>query len=138
MSRIINTENPGRLRKSLSVAILYTVRELNRKAQSDDEAQDMLAFVVISLRAIYNSIETTVQAWEKRGYWLKADRFRMEWDWAGFESTKLASALAGERWVEIAEILVRVSVRLKNVQLPAKPRLFKPWLGCRGKLSEAN
>lgn len=138
MSRIINTENPGRIRKTLSVGILYTIRQLNKKAQSDYETRDMLAFLVLSLRAISNSIEVTVQAWEKRDYWLKADRFRMEWDWAGIESIKLASALQGERWAEIGEILVRISVRLKNVDLPANPRLTSPWSGSWEKLAKDN
>ena len=35
------------------------------------------------LEAIDESIEQSVAAWEKRGYWLKADRFRQEWRWAG-------------------------------------------------------
>ena len=39
--------------------------------------------MVLALEEIAVSIDVSVQAWEKRDYWVKADRFRMEWEWAG-------------------------------------------------------
>ena len=41
-------------------------------------------------------IDSSVAAWEKRGYWVKADRFRMEWAWAGSLAEKMRTAMRKE------------------------------------------
>ncbi len=61
--------------------------------EQDDELRDMLAAIVFTLRAIADTIEQAALAWEKRNYWLKADRFRLEWEWAGAEAERLTALL---------------------------------------------
>ena len=53
----------------------------------------MLAAIVFVLRAIAETVEQAALAWEKRNYWLKADRFRLEWEWAAAEAKKLTTLL---------------------------------------------
>ena len=43
----------------------------------------MLIGIIGALRELQRSTERTAEAWERRGYWLKADQFRREWGWAG-------------------------------------------------------
>jgi hypothetical protein len=49
-----------------------------KQTQSNTVTKDLVAFIVLSLQEINNTIDSSVEAWEKRGYWIKADRFRMD------------------------------------------------------------
>ncbi len=79
MSRVINTANPGRLRNQARRTIAEMLRHLMFKKRIDDESKDMAALVAISLQEIAATIDVTTTAWENRDYFLKADRFRLEW-----------------------------------------------------------
>jgi hypothetical protein len=46
---------------------------------SDGETREVLAFLALSLSELDESVEETAAAWERREFWLKADRFRLEW-----------------------------------------------------------
>ncbi len=37
----------------------------------------------LALEEINSNIDKSVEAWEKRGYWVKADKFRLDWEWSG-------------------------------------------------------
>ena len=52
----------------------------------------MAAAMVFMLRGIAETIETTTTAWENRDYYVKADRFRMEWEWAAPAAKQLKGA----------------------------------------------
>jgi len=83
MSRIINPESAGKQRTQLSKAIVLAVRELARQKDVSAETRDLASFIAMALQVIADGIEVSVTAWEKRDYWIKADKFRMEWMWAG-------------------------------------------------------
>ena len=82
MSRVINPDSAGKQRNKLIKLTALTVRELLRQPEPNDETKDMAIFIVLSLDTVADTIDPSVAAWEKRGYWVKADRFRMEWTWA--------------------------------------------------------
>ena len=44
-------------------------------------------------RGIADTIEDTCEPWEKRNYYLKADRFRLEWEWAGQAAERMAATM---------------------------------------------
>ena len=129
MSRIINPESAGKDRKSYCRMLILTVRELMTKQSIDDSCKDMAAFLVITLVKIDETIDMSVGAWEKKGYWIKADRFRMEWRWAGIYSKKIQDALIAEDWDTIAMVSVNIAEKLKNERLPVRHNLGTPWLG---------
>jgi hypothetical protein len=54
-----------------------------RQGAPDHETKDMVAFIILALKEISSGIDQSVAAWEKRGYWVKADKYRLEWQWAG-------------------------------------------------------
>jgi hypothetical protein len=89
----------------------------------------LLAFVVLSLEEIARTIDLSVAAWEKRGYWVKADRFRMDWQWAGQLAEKLRKELETEDWGAAATTIAQVSGRLAYVKVSAKHRMGTPWKG---------
>jgi hypothetical protein len=129
MSRVINLDSAGKQRAKLSKTVVLALRELARQTDTGREARDLTAFLVVALRAISEGIDASVAAWEKRGYWVKADKFRMEWAWAGPVSDKLRAALAAEDWASIAVLSAQIGQRLGKIQIAENHRLGKPWQG---------
>ena len=81
MSRVINSESAGKDRTRLTKIVVIAIRELLRQKEPSDLSRDLIACILMSLDGIYDTVDASVEAWEKRGYWLKADRFRMDWQW---------------------------------------------------------
>ncbi len=94
MSRVINIENAGKERNQLAKYVLMAIRELGQSNHDVNLSRDLVAFIIMALSQIASTIDTSVAAWEKRGYWVKADRFRMEWGWAQIKSDLLYQSLA--------------------------------------------
>lgn len=129
MSRIINHESAGKQRSTLLKGIALALRELSRQASVGAEARDLAAFIALALREIASGIDPSVAAWEKRGYWVKADKFRMEWSWSGPMGAKLREALVAEDWPTIARLAAQIAARLSNIQVTERHRLGHPWTG---------
>ena len=134
LSRVINPNGVGKERTRLTRAIVLAIRELMKQTEPNNQTRDLAAFISIALQAVDETIDVSVTAWEKRGYWLKADRFRLEWDWAKLLSEKMQLALLAEDWPQIAALAVRIAEKLQNVKVPQKHRLGTPWAGAWEKL----
>ena len=93
MSRVIKTSTPGKERTRLSKAIIITIRDFMRQEEPNQNTNDMVAFVILALDQIAIGIDQSVEAWEKRGYWIKADKYRLEWRWSGEVAGQLRKAL---------------------------------------------
>jgi hypothetical protein len=129
VTRIIKTSTPGKERDRLSKAIVIAIREFMRLKEPNAAAKDMVAFVILALREISEGIEKSVAAWEKRGYWLKADKYRMDWLWAGQLAERLAAAFDEGDWPAIAGMLVEVMKHFQNIKVSDRHRMGQPWLG---------
>ncbi len=95
LSRIINPEGSGKERTRLTKEVVLSIRELMKQAEPDAQSRDLAAFIALALIEITKTIEASVIAWEKRGYWVKADRFRMEWAWSEKTGQIDATGLVG-------------------------------------------
>jgi len=137
LGRLINPENAGKERTMLQRALLLALREMMKKTSTDAETYDLAAFVSFTLIAIGGTIEPSVIAWEKRGYWVKADRFRMEWSWALRLGNKMKTAILNNDWIEVAQIAGQTMVKLENVKLPVRNKLGTPWEGSWSKLTKS-
>lgn len=137
MSRVIKTENVATDRTRLMKAMAIAMRELIAKQGFDSQARDLAAFMVFALDGVTQSVERSVQPWEKRGYWVKADRFRMDWAWTEPTANKLRQALMADDMGGIAEGIASLAQRLQNIDVPAKHRLGTPWVGAWEKLNAA-
>ena len=135
MSRVINPDSAGKQRAKLSKSIVQALRELARQADTGAEAHDLVAFIVAALEAISEGIDASVAAWEKRGYWVKADKFRMEWAWAGPVSEKMRKAMAAEDWAGIAALAAQVGQKMGKIQVSDNHRLGRPWTGAYARLN---
>ena len=134
LGRVIKTGTAGKTRLLLEKGIVIAIRELAQQAQPDEKTYDLLAYIALSLNAIGATIDESVAAWEKRGYWLKADHYRMEWDWASKSGEELKQALRREDWVKVTQIIAQVTQKLGQVKVAQNNRLGRPWLGAWDKL----
>ena len=136
MSRIINPDGVGKQRNHLAKAVMITIRELAAKKQIDDEARDMAAFLSLALNAIYNTVDESVKAWEKRDYWMKADQFRMQWAWSQASAQKVREAVLLNDWGELAVLMPEIAAKLNTVKLPKSNTVGKPWTGALAELKK--
>jgi len=129
MSRIINPENAGKQRTHLTKGVVLAIRELMKQAQADENTCDLAAYIGLSLIEIGETIDVSVQAWEKRGYWVKAERFRMDWEWVQQLGQAMLDALKAEDWNQVALLSVKIAQKLQKVQVAERNRLGTPWKG---------
>ena len=134
MGRVINLENSGKQRKQLSREVVLALRVLAQQNETNSTTQDLVAFISINLQKISLTVDSSVVAWEKRDYWVKADRFRLEWAWCENYANLLKDALKVEKWDESALISAKVAEKLKDVKLPQKHNIGSPWIGASKKL----
>ncbi len=105
------------------------MRELARQNEITDQTRDLAAFIAIALQIIADGIDVSVTAWEKRDYWIKADKFRMEWAWAGQIAEKMRASVLSEDWASVAMLSAQIAQKLAKVQVSENHRLGKPWVG---------
>jgi len=134
LGRVINLEGVGKERKNLTRAVVLALRELMQQTEPDQTTRDLAAFISLALDEIYQTIDESVAAWEKRGYWLKADRFRLEWAWSETLSKNMRNAVLQDDWPQVAITAANVAQKLNTVALPQRHRLGTPWVGAWDKL----
>lgn len=129
MGRIINTEGAGKERNCLRRAVILALRELMRQSEPDDKSKDLAAFIALALLQINDTVEASVVAWEKKGYWVKADRYRIEWSWAEKLGNQMKKATLNGDWASVAGTSAQVALKLMSVEVPIRNRLGTPWVG---------
>ena len=129
MSRLINSESAGKERTRLSKIVVISIRELLHQQESSDLTRDLIACVLLSLDGIYDTVDVSVEAWEKRGYWIKADRFRMDWQWTKIVADQMRPLVEAENYNELIPLMVQVLQSLGNVKVSENHRLGTPWKG---------
>lgn len=137
MARIIKTSSPGKDRNRLSKAIVIAIRAFMRKQEPDNSTNDIVAFIILALRDIADGIDKSVVAWEKRGYWVKADKFRLEWQWTDQYAIKLQYAFAAKDWGSIANLLIQVMSQFEKIKVSDRHRMGKPWIGAYGEYQKS-
>jgi hypothetical protein len=134
LSRVIKIESAGKDRTQLVRAIVLALRELMRQTETNPLTYDLAAFISLSLKEIIETVDSSVSAWEKRGYWVKADRFRMEWTWAETLSQSMKQAVLSDDWAGVARAAAQVAEKLGDTKVPVRHKLGTPWTGAWDKL----
>jgi len=134
LGRVIHIDSAGKERNQLTKAIVVAIAELSELDQTIDKRRDQVAFICLSLRAISETIDLSVAAWEKRGYWVKADRFRMEWLWTRQVAQRLKEALLADDWDSIEQLVIQIAKKLTRVKVSPRHRMGQPWVGAWEKL----
>jgi len=136
LSRVINLDSAGKDRTRLSKGIVLAIRELAKQSEPNAYTRDIAAFIAIALQTIAEGIDASVAAWEKRDYWVKADRFRMEWMWAGATAAKMKSAVLADDWGTVAMLMPTIAGKFGKIKVSDNHRLGKPWLGAFSELGK--
>ncbi|MBQ6483224.1 MAG: hypothetical protein IJI45_19135 [Anaerolineaceae bacterium] len=136
MSRVINSESAGKDRTRLTKVVVIAIRELLRQKEPSELSRDLIACILMSLDGIYDTVDASVEAWEKRGYWLKADRFRMDWQWTKLLADQMRPLVMAENYGELIPLMVQVLQALDSVKVSENHRLGTPWTGAWKELNE--
>jgi hypothetical protein len=129
MGRVIKTGSDSKDRILLEKGIILAIRTLAEQSRIDTSTRDLLAFIALSLEAIAETIDESVVAWEKRGYWIKADHYRMEWNWTANWGAEMRQAILQENWGAVVKITAQVTQKLSKVKIAQRNRLGTPWMG---------
>jgi len=138
LSRLIKTGSASKDRILLEKGIVLAIRELTTQSGMDATTRDLLAYIALSLRAIGETVDESVTAWEKRGYWVKADRYRMEWVWASNLGEEMKLAVLSEDWGSVVRITAQVTQKMSKVKISQRKRLGSPWAGSFERLKSPN
>ncbi|MBN1642466.1 MAG: hypothetical protein JXA09_14620 [Anaerolineae bacterium] len=134
MSRVIATDSVGKRRNQLRRTIAEALRRLATKSTFDAESQDLAALIVFSLRRLEEGVDQTASAWEKRDYYLKADRFRLEWEWIEETTYALESALLLGQWDKVPQMLAALFPRFADITISRYTRSSELWDGAYQRL----
>ena len=129
LSRVINPDSAGKERTRLTKGIVLAIRELAKQKEPGTEARDMASFISLALSIISETIDTSVAAWEKRDYWVKADKFRMEWAWTKPYAEKMKNAILLDDWASVAQVAAQTAQKLNKISVAPGHRLGRPWEG---------
>lgn len=136
MGRVINPDTLGKRRTFLMRTGAEMLKHLSQKQQIDDDAKDMLAAIVLSLREISDGIRESTRAWEKRNYWVKIEKFEQKWDWTDFMATQLERLILNEEWHRLPEMMVKLMPRYADVKVTKFTRKESEWQGAYQQLLE--
>lgn len=109
-------------------AMASAVRAASARLDGREE-RDLLTFLELCLGELVQSVEATATAWEKRGYWLKADRFRHDWAWADRLGRSLRDALDRSDQEGGRAVGMELATHLGNARPLASLIAARPWMG---------
>lgn len=129
MARVINTNSPGKRRSAHMRTIAEILRHLSQQREVDQQTKDMTAMLVHCLRGIDDTVEESVRAWEKRGYWKKADDFHQKWWWSTLMANAIEELLRTENWDDLPQAMVKLYPHFADIQINRLTRNPAEWAG---------
>lgn len=85
--------------------------------------------LVCCLRAVDQTVEESIRAWEKRGYWKKADDFQQKWWWSSLMADAIEKLLRDENWDLIPETMIKLYPHFADIQINKMTRDPADWDG---------
>ena len=134
MARVINTNSPGKRRNAYMRTVAEILRRLSQQRDINQETKDMVATLVYCLRGIDGTVEESLVAWEKRGYWKKADDFQQKWWWSSLMSTAIEDLIKTDNWDKLPDTMVRLFPHCSDIQVNKMTRDPQDWRGAYDKL----
>ena len=134
MGRVIHTETPTQVRNRHRRTIAEMLRRLMEKSTLDTESKDMAATLVYLLRDIQEGVEQSITAWEKRGYWMKAERFMRDWEWTIEMAANIEDVIRHDALDLLPELLADLFPHFSDIQIKTMTRKPTEWQGNYAKL----
>ena len=136
MGRVINTELPTIKRRRICGLIVNAIGKLNGADLNASTRNDLIAFIILSLNEIKKTLLQTTSQWEKRGYWIKSEKFLSEWTWVNKNFYGLLSQRTDEGWCNLPQEIAAISDELKDIPVLKKSTLENFWEGAFTHLSD--
>jgi hypothetical protein len=134
MGRVISTERPGNTRNYHRRTIAESLRRLSQKPGLDEEAKDLAALIIVSMHGIADTVDRTLDAWERRDYYMKAERFREQWRWLEPLTDQLSAVVYEGDWDQLPGVLVQLMPHFSDVTIKQMTRGPELWEGAYTKL----
>ena len=129
MSRIVRIDGPGKTRNQLMRTAAEVIYRLGRKSEVDEDVQDMVASLVYCFRQIDATVEEATLAWERRNYWIKVERFKARWAWAGQAAERLDKIVQDNDWDVLPTTLVELMPHFEEIKVARLTRSPSVWRG---------
>ena len=134
MGRVVNPNSTGRERNHSMRTAAELLRHLSQKTDLDDEVKDMAAHLVFCLRDVEDGIEQSAEAWEKRDYWVKAEKLRQKWAWAGNGAARLEGVIRRGLWETLPTVMVSLVDHFSDIKITKLTRDASEWEGSHQRL----
>ena len=130
VSRVLRIETGttrrARILRGLSQALRAAAQTKDSSAM---ERKDILAFLAMGLTSLQESVEETGSAWERRAYWVKADRFRLQWAWIPRILAPLEESLHHGDLIRGSACALEIAAILAELKVKAGRTKGRPWEG---------
>ena len=100
----------------------------------DEEAQDMSAFLVFSMRGIAKTIEESALSWDDKNYWKKAEGLRQKWRWTELKAAELEELVVTGKWQLVPPLLIGLIPYFASINVQTITRSQDWWVGARRSL----
>ena len=134
MARVINTNSPGKRRNAHMRTIAEILRHLSQQREVDGQTKDMVAMLVYCLRGVDDTVEESITAWEKRGYWKKADDFQQKWWWSSLMAAAIMELLQEGDWDNLPELMIKLYPHFADIRVNRLTRDPADWQGAYQRL----
>ncbi len=96
----------------------------------------MAATIVLALIEINDGLVETMMVWEKRGYWMKAEKFHQQWSWTKEAAANLDDVIRYEAWDLLPDLLLDLFPHFADIQVAKYTRKEEAWHGKHDTLLE--
>lgn len=134
MGQVINPNTPGKIRSNHLRSIAEILYRMGGKKEVDRESKDMAACIVYLLREIKESVTQTMEAWEKRDYWIKSERFYQEWEWVEGLLVQVEQIVSNDTWEQLPEVMAKLYPHIGTISIKRLTRSPKMWKGAYQRL----
>jgi hypothetical protein len=117
LGRIIHTTNPTRLRTLALKKMTSAIQTFLRAPGKEADLFELGATLTASLQEIYESIDRSAAAWEKRDYWLKADAFRRQWMWVERFLSGMKVSVASKNAADLQMQIIGLGEKLGSLKI---------------------
>ncbi|MCB0720362.1 MAG: hypothetical protein KDD65_18090 [Bacteroidetes bacterium] len=130
MARLIQTgDTPAKERNKNMRTGAEILRLLAQRPEFDEEAHDMVSYLVFCLRDIYRTIDESANAWDERTYWKKAEGLRHKWRWARIAADELEKLVRADNWYEVPHYLISLIPHFSGITVTSITRDSDWWCG---------
>lgn len=129
MAPVINRNNYANQRDSYLRFVSTALLALKNVQNGDDAYKDICVFIYLTLLEIQKSIQKTIQPWEKRGYYVKADQFCAEWQWLEPVLASIGNKIKQQDWKSLANDLKTVKEICMGISPYQRMQVQDPWRG---------